>query len=52
MRLVIAGEENVVEPSFPISMVPCEDYSMFNLGEENSLDARNEEFLEAHISAN
>ena len=52
MRLRIAGEENVVEPDFPISMVPCEDYSMFNLGEEKSLDARNEEFLQAHISAN
>ena len=44
MRYQIFGE-TAVQNIFEIEMEPCEDYSIFNLGEKNSLSARNEETI-------
>ena len=50
MKFEIFGEQTVTD-TFEISMNPCTDYSMFNLGEDNSRNPRSEAFIQAHIDA-
>ena len=51
MKYQIYGD-NAVQSIFEIEMEPCEDYSIFNLGEENSLSQRHADTIQAHIDAN
>ena len=44
MKFEIFGEQTVTD-TFVINMTPCTDYSMFNLGEDNSRNPRSEALI-------